>query len=66
MAPPFAFNRLVRFENENGGVKYGEVAVDRLESLTGSTVEVYSGSLPWDPDFKKSDETDVIHKVGEG
>lgn len=64
MANSFPFHRLVRFENKSGEVKYGEVASENLDSLVGSTVEVYNGDLPWDSAFHKSGKKDVIHKVG--
>lgn len=63
MAGISPFRRLVRFENELGEVKYGEVAKDSLDSLVRSRVQVYAGDLPWDPEFKRHGETDIVHKV---
>ena len=59
------FGRLIRFENELGVVKYGEVATNSLNSLVGSTVKVYNGHVPWDPDFQQNGENDIVHKVGD-
>lgn len=65
MSGTISFGRLVRFENELGEIKYGEVAQDRLNSLVGSTVEVYGGDVPWDCAFRKSGKTDVVYKVSQ-
>lgn len=64
MVGSFGFGRLVRFENDLGQVKYGEVASDRVTSLEGSNVEVFNGDVPWGPGFAKSGKTDVVRKVG--
>ena len=60
------FGRLVRFENDQGEVKYGEAPSDSLTSLEGSSVEVYNGQVPWGPGFSKTGETDIIRKVSQG
>lgn len=65
MAGPYPFARLVRFENELGEVKYGEVAADSLNTLVGSTVKVYKGDLPWGPDFQESGENAIVRKVSD-
>lgn len=57
------FNHLVRFENDSGEVMYGEAAAERLDSLVGSTVGVYSGDVPWDSSFQRTGKKDVIRKV---
>jgi hypothetical protein len=63
MVGSFPFDRLVRFENEFGEVKYGEVASESLRSLVGSTVEVYTGDSPLDPAFQRNGKREVVHKV---
>jgi hypothetical protein len=65
MAGISPFGRLIRFENQLGEIKYGELATESPNSLVGSTVEVYNGDFPWNPGFQNNGETDIVHKVGD-
>ena len=60
-----AFDRLVRFANNDGQTFYGEappLAFD-LSSLIGEKVPVFEGGEPWNPEFKLSGKTQTIAKV---
>ncbi len=60
------FQRLVRFKDTKGSVYYGEAPNDRpltRETLEGSSVPIYTGTLPWDNDFVLSSETKEVHEV---
>lgn len=57
------FGRLVRFVNEAGGTYCGDVPVDSLDTLVGSSVEVYGGELPWDHGFQKTGGKETIREV---
>lgn len=65
MAGTCPFACLIRFENELGEARYGELPAESLTSLVGSTVKVYKGDFPWGLDFQESGETDIVHKVGD-
>ena len=59
------FNRLVRFENENGRVLYGDAPDDAttLDSLIGTEVDVFEGDTPWGPIFQRTSKRDIVAKV---
>lgn len=59
------FNRLVRFEDNHGGIHYGEISAKHkwTDSLVDLTVPVYDGTLPWEADFRLSERTAKIVKV---
>lgn len=47
------FQRLIRFEDSQGQVHYGELGSGNAEDLnfTGLEVQTYAGSTPWAEDF---------------
>jgi hypothetical protein len=60
------FGRIVRFRDENGSVQYGEVEDDQnltKDKLQGLSVPVYTGSQPWDDNFKLTSEKKEIKEV---
>ncbi|KAH7176126.1 fumarylacetoacetate hydrolase family protein [Dactylonectria macrodidyma] len=59
------FTRLVRFENEEGGVFYGDVTDDIHggASLIGHPVHVFAGNSPFLPAFKKTSHKERIHRL---
>ncbi|OAL33541.1 hypothetical protein AYO20_07227 [Fonsecaea nubica] len=60
------FGKLIRFKDANGDIYQGEAeglpAITK-SGLIGSSVPVYSGESPWDPDFKLLPETRTIAEV---
>ncbi|EXJ76274.1 uncharacterized protein A1O5_00782 [Cladophialophora psammophila CBS 110553] len=59
------FKRLIRFEDSSGAIHYGEVPESHLwhDDLTGVSVPLYNGGLPWESDFKRTQNTAKIVKV---
>ena len=58
------FKYLVRFEDHEGNVHYGEASAEEARSdLTGLSVNIYEGSAPWDDDFHISDRRATIAQV---
>jgi hypothetical protein len=41
------FKRLVRFEDEEGTIRFGEAPED-IDALLGRSVSVYEGDQPWE------------------
>lgn len=59
-----SFDRLVRFRDAQGHVHQGEAsAIPWTENLVGKTVKVFSGSSPWDKDFRLTNEEATISEV---
>ncbi|KIW86364.1 hypothetical protein Z517_01760 [Fonsecaea pedrosoi CBS 271.37] len=60
------FGKLIRFKDAYGDIYHGEAeglpAITK-SGLIGSSVPVYSGESPWDPDFKLLPETRTIAEV---
>lgn len=48
------FNKLIRFQDPQGTVRYGEVpqGVPWDADLVGLTVQLYEGAQPWDENFR--------------
>jgi hypothetical protein len=58
------FDRLVRFEDLQGKIRYGEARDEPWDrDLTGRSLRVYDGESPWDPCFRLSDETATVAQV---
>jgi hypothetical protein len=59
------FERLVRFEDSQGAICYGEVlaSVAWDADLVGVEVETYSGEAPWAQDFALTGKKAKIAKV---
>ncbi|KAJ3548968.1 hypothetical protein NM208_g563 [Fusarium decemcellulare] len=55
------FDRLVRFENPEGLVFYGEAPTE--DDMIGKRVKVYDGSLPWSLSNTDDSRTQVIQKI---
>ncbi|KAK5051554.1 hypothetical protein LTR84_003206 [Exophiala bonariae] len=59
-----AFKYLLRFEDENGNIHYGEAGGPGSEGdFLQQKLKTYSGKTPWDPDFQLSDKTATIAKI---
>ena len=60
-----AFNRLIRFEDAAGEIKYGEVPKETAwdANLIGLTVNLYEGIVPWDAGFHLTKATGKIAKL---
>lgn len=59
----FKFSRLVRFEDSNGTVHYGEAGSDWQKDLRGQTVPTYNISDPWDEEFALTGKEVQVAKV---
>jgi hypothetical protein len=58
------FKYLVRFEDQEGHVQYGEASAEASRAdLTGLTVNIYEGSAPWNDDFRTSEKKATISRV---
>jgi hypothetical protein len=59
------FQRLVRFEDAQGAVHYGEVSANIAwdADLVGAEVETYAGEAPWAEDFALTGTKAKIAKV---
>ncbi|KAH8807703.1 fumarylacetoacetate hydrolase family protein [Xylogone sp. PMI_703] len=59
------FQRLIRFEDSEGTVHYGEVDTTGYlqEDLVGLEVSIYEGSEPWSADFRLTEKRSKIAKV---
>lgn len=59
------FQRLVRFEDPQGQVHYGELGGSDLpiSNFTGRKVNVYEGSTPWSDEFYLTTKKGKIAKV---
>ncbi|EXJ69173.1 uncharacterized protein A1O5_08108 [Cladophialophora psammophila CBS 110553] len=60
-----SFGRLVRFEDSNGEIQYGEVPeqLSSSDDLTNVDVRVYNGGLPWGSSSKLGTSTAKIARV---
>jgi len=60
-----AFERLVRFEDAQGNIHYGEVpsSIAWDADLVGEEVETYTGETPWAVEFKLTGRKAKIAKV---
>ena len=59
-----AFRYLIRFKDVSGKILLGEAgAPKKAETLLGSTVRVYQGSAPWDPNLKLTERTAEVKEV---
>ncbi|KAH7131830.1 fumarylacetoacetate hydrolase family protein [Dendryphion nanum] len=54
------FNRLVRFKDDEGTIRYGEAPED-LDQLVGKPVSVYGGTVPWE--LERTGSTATIAEV---
>ena len=58
------FKYLVRFEDHEGHVHYGETSAEGARSdLTGLSVNIYEGTAPWDDGFHISEKKATIAQV---
>lgn len=59
------FQRLVRFEDTEGNVQYGELdtAGNLTDQLIGLEVTTYDGTTPWSEDLKLTENRAKIAKV---
>jgi hypothetical protein len=59
------FQRLIRFEDPQGQVHYGEIgsSVEEDSRLIGLEVSIYEGSTPWSEDFRLIEKRAKIAKV---
>jgi hypothetical protein len=59
------FQRLIRFEDSQGHVHYGELGGSDLlvSNFTGREVKIYEGSVPWSEDFQLTGKKIKIAKV---
>ncbi|KAH7385827.1 fumarylacetoacetate hydrolase family protein [Pyrenochaeta sp. MPI-SDFR-AT-0127] len=59
------FDHLLRFKNPSGETWYGEAGTENVARRTfvGSTVRVYGGKTPWDPDFELLDQQEMVAEV---
>ncbi len=58
-----SFTRLVRFEDSQGQIQYGEVGEEWQSGLEGRSVKIFDGSTPWDDDFRLTEKKATISKV---
>ena len=59
-----AFEYLIRFKSDSGEILYGEAGKPTsVEDLVGSTVKVYCGTTPWDPELRLTAETAKVAEV---
>lgn len=56
------FTNLVRFEDDEGNVLWGDASPDRLDSLNGSLATVLDGH-PFDGGLRRTNRTATIKKV---
>lgn len=56
------FTNLVRFQNDQGKILWGDASPDWLDSLVGSTATVLEGH-PFDGGLTRTSKTDTIKKV---
>ena len=61
MAPQF--QRLVRFEDPQGIIRYGEAGLDWSKGLVGQTVPTFTTSNPYDDDYTLSGNHAKISRV---
>lgn len=54
------FQKLIRFQDHEGNIRYGEAPED-LDNLKDEKVPIYEGAEPWD--LKPSSATAKIAKV---
>jgi hypothetical protein len=59
------FERLIRFEDPQGQVHYGDLGSSNVEgsSYVGLEVNTYKGSAPWSEDFHHTGQRAKIQKV---
>ncbi|KAJ3545768.1 hypothetical protein NM208_g2353 [Fusarium decemcellulare] len=60
------FGKLVRFKDRAGAAFYGEaegLPSINEQGLIGSSVPIYAGESPWDPNFRLTSETKKIAEV---
>lgn len=60
------FQRLIRFEDHQRQVHYGEIGSSEEEDsrFIGLEVSIYEGSTPWSEDFHLTEKRAKIAKVG--
>lgn len=60
------FQRLIRFQDPQGEVHYGELGSSGGESggYAGQEVNIYGGATPWSEDFHPTGKKATIEKVG--
>ncbi len=59
--PKMTFTNLIRFEDQNGKIRYGDVDQPQNE-LIGSTAAILTGS-PFNGQLQPTGEVAIIHKV---
>jgi hypothetical protein len=59
------FKRLVRFEDAEKQIHYGEIPaeISLLSDLIGLKVPIYEGNAPWDTNFLLTPRREAIVKV---
>lgn len=59
------FQRLIRFEDLQGKVHYGELGSSNVDesSYPGLEVNTFEGSTPWSEDFHSTGKKAIITKV---
>ena len=59
------FTRILRFEDYEGAIFYGELGseLEWQHDLTGLEVPVFDGQMPWDQSFRLSAHRKKIKKV---
>ena len=60
-----AFKHLVRFEDKDGHVQYGEASAEASRSdMTGLSLNIYEGgSEPWQENFSLSEKKATVSRV---
>lgn len=58
------FKYLVRFEDREGHVRYGETSAEASRSdLIGLSLNTYEGGEPWDKDFRLTEKKATVSRV---
>jgi hypothetical protein len=57
-----SFTNLIRFEDKDGRVRYGDILEANLDHIVGSEVQVLEGD-PFNDCMRLTNETAVVHKV---
>lgn len=57
-----SFTNLIRFEDKDGCVRYGDVLEVNLDNLVGSEVQILEGD-PFDDSLRPTNVTALVNKV---
>ena len=60
---PAKFTRLVRFQDAQGAIHYGEAGADWTTDLHGKTVPTYDISSPFDAEYSLTGQEVKVAKV---